>query len=232
MLPPVGGITIYEEFELSFHPMRLQIDTRVGRKIMCYVWPARRDRTQSPTELESFLISEHNSEDGHDQGPKSSVLPALTYTDSPRHASFDLPPARRSLDMNRLAPPSPLRRLGTSRSFTDLRKERQDSLQVPRIQRMNSSGNLRDVHGMTKAASMSSRSTPKEPMRAQQTDDALEMKTRASQKTFVRVKVARYVQHYGRIPIQGTDKYLQFTSFVEHIQRGLILVPRRADTDS
>ncbi len=172
--------------------MRLQIDTRVGRKIMCYVWPARRDRTQSPTELESFVIPEHISADGQDQGPKSSVLPAVTYTDSPRHASFDMLPGRRSLDINRLAPPAPLRRLGTSRSFTDLRKERQDSLQVPKIQRMNSSGNLRDVHGMTKAASMGSRSTPKDPPRDQQTDDALEMKTRASQKTFVRVKVARF----------------------------------------
>nr|VWO95170.1 Uncharacterized protein [Ganoderma boninense] len=190
VLPPVGGITIYEEFELSFHPMRLQIDTRVGRKIMCYVWPARRDRTQSPTELAPFLIPEPISDDGHDQGSKSSGLPAVTYTDSPRHASFDVSPARRSLDMNRLAPPSPLRRLGTSRSFTDLRKERQDSLKIPRIQRTGSSGNLRDVHGMTKAVSMSSRPTPKDLLRNQQTDDALEMKTRASQKTFVKVKVA------------------------------------------
>ena len=130
VLPPVGGITIYEEFELSLHPMRLQIDTRVGRKIMCYVWPSRRDRPQSPTETESFSVPEHLADSDNDEQPKG--LPAVTYTDTPRSASFDLPPTRKSLDTNRLAPPPALRRLGTSRSFTDLRKERQDSLGVPR----------------------------------------------------------------------------------------------------
>lgn len=140
------------------------------------------------------MIPDQISDDGLDQGPKTGVLPAVTYTDSPRHASFDMPPARRSLDMNRLAPPSPLRRLGTSRSFTDLRKEHQDSVGISRIQRTNSSGNLREVHGMTKAASMGSRSIPKDLLRSQEADDAQEMKTRASQKTFVRVKVARYVR--------------------------------------
>ena len=47
VLPPVGGITIYEAFEVTLHPIRLQIDTRVGRRIMEYVWPARRDRNQA-----------------------------------------------------------------------------------------------------------------------------------------------------------------------------------------
>ncbi|TBU45037.1 golgi-body localization protein domain-containing protein [Dichomitus squalens] len=201
VLPPVGGITIYEDFELSLHPMRLQIDTRVGRKIMCYVWPSRRDRPQSPTETESFAVPDDDDVD--EKRPKG--LPAVTYTTSPRSASFDLYPTRKSLDMNRLAPPPALRRLGTSRSFTDLRKERQDSLQVPRIQRMNSSGNLRanssvnlrtnstDGWGMTKAASMGTTKSAhqsKDKLRSKETDDAMEMKTRASQKTFVRVKIA------------------------------------------
>ncbi|KAF7352699.1 hypothetical protein MVEN_01235800 [Mycena venus] len=47
ILAPVGGITIYESFELNFHPMRLQVDAKVGRRIMEYVWPARRNRKQS-----------------------------------------------------------------------------------------------------------------------------------------------------------------------------------------
>ncbi|KAI0750742.1 golgi-body localization protein domain-containing protein [Daedaleopsis nitida] len=194
VLPPVGGITIYEEFDLSFHPMRLQIDIRVGRKIMEYLWPARRARQQSPTETESFVIPEHIG--SHHDHQKAADLPAVIYTDSPRHASFDLPP-RKSLDANRLAPPSPLRRLGTSRSFTDLRNARQDSLQVPRIHRTNSSSSLKakstDALAMTKPSiSTATRATfdSKDKHRNRQSDDAAEMKTRASQKTFVRVKVA------------------------------------------
>ncbi|KAI9001069.1 golgi-body localization protein domain-containing protein [Trametes punicea] len=185
VLPPVGGITIYEEFELMLHPMRLQIDIRVGRKIMEYLWPARRNRKQSPTETESFAMPEPLS--------KPDDLPVVTYSDSPRHASFDLP-ARTSLDTNRLAAPT-LRRLGSSRSFTDLRNTRQDSLQVPRMHRTRSSDALKaranDGLSMSKAStSGGGRHAYDKDRSKQELDDAAEMKTRASQKTFVRVKVA------------------------------------------
>lgn len=193
VLPPVGGITIYEEFDLSFHPMRLQIDIRVGRKIMDYLWPARRTRQQEVSQTESFILPEHIATA---DTKKSADLPAFTYTDSPRHASFDVHP-RKSLDANRLAP-LPLRRLGTSRSFTDLRGARQDSLQVPRIHRTNSSSSLRtkstDALSMSKPTlSIASKGTfdSRDKQRKQESDDAAEMKTRASQKTFVKVKVAR-----------------------------------------
>ncbi|OSD04190.1 hypothetical protein PYCCODRAFT_1476242 [Trametes coccinea BRFM310] len=179
VLPPVGGITIYEEFELMLHPMRLQIDIRVGRKIMEYLWPARRNRKRSPTETESFAMPEPPSKDD---------LPAVTYTDSPRHSSFDLPP-RKSLDATRLAPPA-LRRLGTSRSFTDLRNTRQDSLQVPRLHKTRSSDALKASASNGPAASTTGRAAHDKGRMRQELDDAAEMKTRASQKTFVRVKVA------------------------------------------
>ncbi|KAI0719613.1 golgi-body localization protein domain-containing protein [Cerioporus squamosus] len=197
VLPPVGGITIYEDFDLSFHPMRLQIDIRVGRKIMEYLWPARRKRQEEASQTESFMIPEDlanapSASNGHAPSRKSGDLPAFMYTDSPRHASFDLPP-RKSLDANRLMPPKPpLRRLGTSRSFTDLRNSRQDSLQVPRIHRTNSSSSLRAKSTDALALAKPSLSTGRTMThgRSQETDDAAEMKTRASQKTFVRVKVA------------------------------------------
>ncbi|KAI0677563.1 golgi-body localization protein domain-containing protein [Trametes maxima] len=185
VLPPVGGITIYEEFELMLHPMRLQIDIRVGRKIMEYLWPARRDRVHAPAETESFSVPEAFG--------RADDLPAVTYTDSPRHASFDLPP-RKSLDATRLAPPA-LRRLGTSRSFTDLRNSaRQDSLQVPapRLQRTRSS----DALAISKSTTSGGKTAHEKDRLRQETDDAAEMKTRASQKTFVRVKVARCVTTY------------------------------------
>ena len=216
VLPPVGGITIYENFELTFHPMRLQIDIRVGRKIMEYLWPARRHRQDERNETESFVLPESIANEPS-QRSKDGDLPLLTYTDSPRHASFDLPsPTRKSLDTTRLAP-QPLRRLGTSRSFTDLRNSarapslRQDSLQVPRpLHRTNSSGSLRArstdaLLGLSRPTLSSGgggggggREGKDRARGAQETDDAAEMKTRASQKTFVRVKVARCVARAGR----------------------------------
>lgn len=189
--------------------MRLQIDIRVGRKIMEYLWPARRNRQQDePAETETFVIPEsiagsHSISNGRaKRGSKD--LPTLMYTDSPRHASFDLPsPTRRSLDTSRLGPHTGgpgLRRLGTSRSFTDLRNStpaRQDSLQVPRpIQRTNSTSSLRSkstdaLLGLSRPTLSSGVGSKDRLKNARETDDAAEMKTRASQKTFVRVKVAR-----------------------------------------
>lgn len=169
------------------HPMRLQIDIRVGRKIMEYLWPARRARNQTPIETDSFIVP--------DAFTKPDDLPAVTYTDSPRHASFDVAP-RKSLEANRLAVPT-LRRLGTSRSFTDLRNtSRQDSLQVPsRLQRTRSSDALKgrstDALASKQSSSSAGKSMHEKDRHKQQADDAAEMKTRASQKTFVRVKVAR-----------------------------------------
>ncbi|KAH9943489.1 golgi-body localization protein domain-containing protein [Epithele typhae] len=211
VLPPVGGITIYEQFELTFHPMRLQIDIRVGRKIMDYLWPARRQRNNgsTETETEAFVIPESfvngsSTTNGHFHRPSgrqhtTDTLPMLTYTtDTPRHAFFDIPsPTRKSLDAGRLTP-QPLRKLGTSRSFSDLRNpppslaQRQDSLQVPRrIQRTNSSSSLRAKRRRGKSGSDGKRAAAKN-----ETDDAREMKSRASQKTFVRVKFEELVDQF------------------------------------
>lgn len=41
-LPPVGGISIVEQFELHLHPIRLQLEHRVGRQILDYVFSQRR----------------------------------------------------------------------------------------------------------------------------------------------------------------------------------------------
>ena len=191
-MPPVGGITIYEAFDLALHPMRLQIDTRVGKKIMEYVWPARRNRPDaSPTTPDTYRL-----------GPPSPT------SCSPRRASLDIPsPTRKSIDTGRLVA-SPLRRLGTSRSFTDLRNSRQDTLQIsPRLHRTKSTDALYVLDGSgspgvpnSKTSDENKSSLPKE------SDDAAEMKTRSSQKTFVWVRVARFVSE--RKPMYGTDRSL------------------------
>ncbi len=182
VLPPVGGITIYEAFDLALHPMRLQIDTRVGKKIMEYVWPARRNRPDvSPTTPDTYRA-----------GPPSASMPT-----SPRRASLEIPsPVRQSLDTGRLVAP-PLRRLGTSRSFTDLRNSRQETLQVSsRLHRTKSSDALFAYDGPSSPVGQNSKGsdeTRDKPSPSKESDDATEMKTRSSQKTFVWVRVARCV---------------------------------------
>ena len=43
-LAPVGGISIVEQFELHLHPVRLQLEHRVGRQILDYVFSQRRSK--------------------------------------------------------------------------------------------------------------------------------------------------------------------------------------------
>lgn len=104
ILAPVGGITIYETFELSFHPLRLQIDAKIGKKIMEYVWPDRKDRETDNT-------------------PSVEVKsPVRASVDSPRGLHGPKPPEPT------LAAP---RRLAASRSFTDLRATTESFLAAP-----------------------------------------------------------------------------------------------------
>ncbi|BGP51898.1 Protein SABRE [Rhodotorula kratochvilovae] len=44
-LAPVGGISIVERFELHLHPVRLQLEHSVGRKILDYIFAERENKT-------------------------------------------------------------------------------------------------------------------------------------------------------------------------------------------
>ncbi|KAK4703534.1 hypothetical protein P7C70_g2687, partial [Phenoliferia sp. Uapishka_3] len=50
-LAPVGGISIVEQFELHLHPIRLQLEHRVGRKILDYVFAQRKHSDEEPPEV-------------------------------------------------------------------------------------------------------------------------------------------------------------------------------------
>ncbi|RDB22829.1 hypothetical protein Hypma_010076 [Hypsizygus marmoreus] len=168
VLAPVGGITIYESFELSLHPMRLQIDARVGRRIMDYLWPARRHR--------------HDIGDAKNEGTVVPPRPPIgdrTSLDSPRtlHGFRTVP----ETNGNELKPPM-LRRLGSSRSFTDLRASRRDTLGMLSMHKAPSSETLRQN-------SMAPDNKAKDEL-IKKAGDAAEMKTRASQKSFVLVRIS------------------------------------------
>ncbi|KAG2152335.1 golgi-body localization protein domain-containing protein [Suillus cothurnatus] len=166
VLAPVGGITIYEKFQLDFHPIRLQLDASLGQRIMEYVWPARRSRNRG-TDTASSCDTHH---------PK------------PR-ASFDssklLNQPRSSLDSSSLTPP--LRKVGASRSFTDLRSAAADSMITPYSATQSNQRSLtadvldesrRHRHAIVRQVSLEHKT------------DFDEMKTRSSQKNFVLVKIS------------------------------------------
>ncbi|KAG6873749.1 hypothetical protein C0995_011568 [Termitomyces sp. Mi166 len=159
VLAPVGGIIIYESFEMSLHPIRLQIDARVGRRIMDYMWPARKRRH---VEVNQPTIDERMS------------------IDSPRALHGPAEPPHESNKGQRLAP---LRKLSKSRSFSDLRaSSTKDTLTVPALRKIPSTDSLHKMSlsgdGEGGKGEMNKR------------NDAAEMKTRTSQRSFVLVKIS------------------------------------------
>lgn len=163
ILAPVGGITIYEKFQVDFHPIRLQLDARLGQRIMEYIWPSRRGRDRKAA---------YDSHQGNEEVSGQSAT--RTSFDSPRL----LQKPRTSLDSGGL---TPWKKLGGSRSFTDLRSAATESAhslhgvqELEPDSRDNSRGDRKDTRG--------------EPRK----DDAVEMKSRSSQKTFILVKISSF----------------------------------------
>lgn len=187
MLAPVGGITIYESFELSLHPMRLQVDARVGSRIMEYVWPARRQRTLAIQERSNSEGSGQTAMDESNSTPQPSSRKSL---DSPR--ALEKP--QTSLDISGLKPP-PLRRLATSRSFTDLRSSSGSVPPTPLTavsHKSRAADVFRSVSNSSDVSdSQSKRRTEVVKQPGRKIGDAAEMKTRSSQKTFILVKISR-----------------------------------------
>lgn len=170
--------------------MRLQVDAKVGSRIMEYVWPARKQRT--------LAIQERTNSEGSGQTAMNESIPTTQLSsrkslDSPR--ALEKP--RTSLDTNGLKPPG-LRRLATSRSFTDLRSSSAGSGSVPPtpLTAVSHKSRATDVF---RSVSNSSEVSDSQGRRRNETTkqldrkigDAAEMKTRSSQKTFILVKISR-----------------------------------------
>jgi hypothetical protein len=153
--------------------MRLQIDARVGRRIMEYLWPARRNRQGA---------IEDGGENLEVQIPPKPPHGGRTSLDSPRTLQ-----GFRHDTAKELVPPV-LRKLGNSRSFTDLRSKK-DTLHPPSLSRMHSTETLRH-NSSTDAGEDRKHKGSDVNKRA---GDAAEMKTRASQKSFVLVRISRCV---------------------------------------
>ena len=178
VLAPVGGISIYEKFEVDLHPLRLQLDTKVGERIMEYIWPARKNRRKPDTE----------------QIDSPSTITTKVQPPTPVNSTSPDPPpgpsgpsakVRKSMDHTRLAP-AQVRRLGTSRSFTDLRSA---SLSPLSTYHLNRSSDALSSPNTPTSANPIRRGTSLAPGAAG-LGDAEIMKCRSAQKTFVAVDIA------------------------------------------
>ena len=165
---------------------------------MEYVWPARRDRNQAKAIGNANGEPKEKEKDDEFTLPRTPVTPASPVSQRRNSADAATTSHRLSFDANRLAPPPPMRRVHTSRSFTDLRKMRNtsgaDTLPIPgSLQRTKSSDMLfPNLSGSSSGQASKSSDEPRDRrgLARRGTDDASEMKYRSSQKTFIWVKVA------------------------------------------
>lgn len=178
--------------------MRLQLEAKVGRAIMEYVWPARRDRMR----LEGVAKTEraHNNDSSHTMSRVGTESSEASEETEPRPAVSDLDHSEHSMRTRKrfsvdgarptLAPKS----VTSSRSFSDLRlASRQNTAHKPAP--MSSEFLLidRDVVAdfppdiLRPQDNVGMDLSPYQGVR----DDAAEMKTRSSQTTFILVRIAR-----------------------------------------
>ncbi len=161
--------------------MRLQIDARVGRRIMEYLWPGRRDRKKA--------IQDSPSEPSPDP-LKRSFPPSRASLDATRKTH-----SRQSSDSNtsRLVPPMALRRLGTSRSFSNLRDSPPPARSLPRTRSSEALGQRESSTDHIEPRKLRRGDSRHDSGPVPRRGDAAEMRTRSSQKTFVLVKISRQV---------------------------------------
>lgn len=169
--------------------MRLQVDAKVGSRIMEYVWPARRQRALA---IQERTNSEGSGQTAMDESISTPQLSSRRSLDSPR--ALEKP--RTSLDTSGLKPP-PLRKLATSRSFTDLRSSSAGSSVPPTpltalSHKSRATDAFRSVSNSSEVSdSQARRRTETAKQLGRKIGDAAEMKTRSSQKTFILVKISR-----------------------------------------
>lgn len=164
---------------------------------MEYIWPDREERKKA-------AIASNTPPANQGQ----AIVPEITIK-SPGRSSVDSPRGLQSPQRSeQTLPMPPLRKLGSSRSFTDLRttaKEEsslfsptflkpQGLLSPPGFLKRTYSSESVNFASMLDAANAGEADASDTAAEKSATDDAQLMKTRSSQKTFVLVKVARCVR--------------------------------------
>jgi len=167
VLPPVGGIAVYEQFKLTLHPVRLQIHTVIGSRIMEYIWPNRGASTvestpSTPLETsayEPFLETEADEiddSDGYESSQEADEIASRSVGDLQSTLQLKVPTLKRSRSFNSMT----LKASGAPAQSTSLVPP-DDT--IPNRPRSKSPGEHKE---------------------------ALEMRQRSAQKTFIRVEIA------------------------------------------
>jgi hypothetical protein len=180
---------------------------------MEYLWPDRRNRQRDSEDETASMWSQETT---HSEGIPVPNLLIRSSIDSPRALqnlhSDDVSPN------GRLAPPS-MRRLGSSRSFTDLRYTFGDHDRFQLLS-SNSGSNGRpessDLHESLSPGAKFDATLDLEQKRG----DAAVMKTRSSQKTFIYVKVARFVVNGVVIPMADYFSFVSMNLVLSILKEG------------
>jgi hypothetical protein len=169
--------------------MRLQVDAKVGSRIMEYVWPARKHRNLAIEDRANAEGSVQKVED------ETIVSPSPSRKSLDSYRALDKPST--SFESSGLAPPH-LRRLGVSRSFTDLRSSSSTASDFPSAPRSAVSQKNRAADTFRSMSvpdpsdsQVKRRNEAGKQAQRRKIGDAAEMKTRSSQKTFILVKISR-----------------------------------------
>lgn len=194
VLAPVGGISIYDYFELELHPIRLALETQLGNKIVDYLIPGRRSRREamrsdiSTVAGPSENVSRSATSDAGTE-PLDDAIPHFMGPSTGGSKSYTLTPHQE---------PKQKARPVTSRSFSNLRSAAAESritgYHAPGLPKSSSSTALVDrKNSMDSNDVIKVGSAPKFGMKMDNVEgDASEMRQRSAQKTFVHVKIPRY----------------------------------------
>lgn len=213
VLPPVGGISIVDTFEFNLHPVKIQVELLVGRKIMDYIFGTKRQREKQEEEQKRLEIETNRS----DNAVAKKKSPFARLLGGKKHVTPNSLPAssqtshRPSTNENSSSPSVPDGN-SKSASTTDLLSIEQPSSEGSREDDAESvSGRVSTktmfAHSSTAKSSLKSR--PNTPNSAKETGtgghdptdqiaiaqrNAAEMRSRASSyRTFVYVKISETI---------------------------------------
>ncbi|KAM0789695.1 hypothetical protein ACM66B_006555 [Microbotryomycetes sp. NB124-2] len=88
-LPPVGGITMVDLLEIHLHPLKLQLEHRVGRQILDYLFSQRRAKTQAIERKKSSNQLKVPGTSGSGPASQASSRPPSIVVNSHQNVSTD-----------------------------------------------------------------------------------------------------------------------------------------------
>ncbi|CAO1616639.1 unnamed protein product [Sympodiomycopsis kandeliae] len=127
-LAPVGGISIVDQFELDLHPLKVQLEMKVGKMIMDYVFGSRRNREKEDNKRKAILDAQAKK-----SSPKSKSSPFARLTSSSKQngqngASTPDATSRRTSSSSDVRPPRSSRGMASESSGQNLEPSRPASI--------------------------------------------------------------------------------------------------------